>query len=209
MLQRVWLFYTVKKLKWYIETSRPLTFCLIRYGLWFVVYQYKGRQISWRYFCLNMFNCERQNYGAKLSDFGLAKDGPQGSKSHVSTRVMGTYGYAAPEYMATGIYWSPVHMSMRSQAYHVISMRWCKFSNWQLRGIWVRVVRFLPSCIFPHLRHSSCNFKFFLFLLVSHILSMFKSCISISLCFEFRLLRTASTSYTSHYWMMLWFLKGI
>ncbi|GMI86248.1 PBS1-Like 9 [Hibiscus trionum] len=42
------------------------------------------------------------NYNAKLSDFGLAKDGPTGDKSHVSTRVMGTYGYAAPEYMATG-----------------------------------------------------------------------------------------------------------
>jgi len=34
----------------------------------------------------------------------LAKDGPTGSKSHVSTRVMGTHGYAAPEYMATGIF---------------------------------------------------------------------------------------------------------
>jgi serine/threonine protein kinase len=43
-----------------------------------------------------------QNYNVKLSDFGLAKDGPTGDKSHVSTRVMGTYGYAAPEYMATG-----------------------------------------------------------------------------------------------------------
>lgn len=43
-----------------------------------------------------------QNYNAKLSDFGLAKDGPTGDKSHVSTRVMGTYGYAAPEYLATG-----------------------------------------------------------------------------------------------------------
>jgi len=32
----------------------------------------------------------------------LAKDGPAGDKSHVSTRVMGTYGYAAPEYIATG-----------------------------------------------------------------------------------------------------------
>jgi hypothetical protein len=32
----------------------------------------------------------------------LAKDGPAGDSSHVSTRVMGTYGYAAPEYMATG-----------------------------------------------------------------------------------------------------------
>ncbi|PKI39371.1 hypothetical protein CRG98_040237 [Punica granatum] len=42
------------------------------------------------------------NYNAKLSDFGLARDGPTGEKSHVSTRVMGTYGYAAPEYLATG-----------------------------------------------------------------------------------------------------------
>ena len=43
-----------------------------------------------------------QDYTAKLSDFGLAKDGPVGEKSHVSTRVMGTYGYAAPEYLSTG-----------------------------------------------------------------------------------------------------------
>jgi serine/threonine protein kinase len=44
----------------------------------------------------------RQNYNAKLSDFGLAKLGPTGSNSHITTRVMGTYGYAAPEYVATG-----------------------------------------------------------------------------------------------------------
>jgi serine/threonine protein kinase len=43
-----------------------------------------------------------QEYNAKLSDFGLAKDGPVGDKSHVSTRIMGTYGYAAPEYIMTG-----------------------------------------------------------------------------------------------------------
>ena len=49
------------------------------------------------------YNTLSQNYNAKLSDFGLAKDGPTGDKSHVSTRVMGTYGYAAPEYLATGI----------------------------------------------------------------------------------------------------------
>nr|XP_019711002.1 probable serine/threonine-protein kinase PIX13 isoform X2 [Elaeis guineensis] len=41
------------------------------------------------------------NYNAKLSDFGLAKHGPTGGDSHVTTRVMGTYGYAAPEYVAT------------------------------------------------------------------------------------------------------------
>ncbi|KAK3412845.1 hypothetical protein EUGRSUZ_I01524 [Eucalyptus grandis] len=41
-------------------------------------------------------------YNAKISDFGLAKIGPSPSQSHVSTRVMGTQGYAAPEYIATG-----------------------------------------------------------------------------------------------------------
>lgn len=43
-----------------------------------------------------------QSYTAKISDFGLAKMGPSASQSHVTTRVMGTYGYAAPEYVATG-----------------------------------------------------------------------------------------------------------
>lgn len=32
----------------------------------------------------------------------MAKAGPQGDKTHVSTRVVGTYGYAAPEYVMTG-----------------------------------------------------------------------------------------------------------
>nr|XP_027121922.1 leucine-rich repeat receptor protein kinase EMS1-like [Coffea arabica] len=41
-------------------------------------------------------------YNAKLSDFGFAKMGPSDGQSHVTTRVMGTYGYAAPEYVATG-----------------------------------------------------------------------------------------------------------
>ncbi|XP_072964209.1 serine/threonine-protein kinase PBS1-like [Typha angustifolia] len=43
-----------------------------------------------------------QGFHPKLSDFGLAKLGPVGDKSHVSTRVMGTYGYCAPEYAMTG-----------------------------------------------------------------------------------------------------------
>ncbi|KAL7140389.1 hypothetical protein ABFS83_09G117400 [Erythranthe nasuta] len=42
------------------------------------------------------------DYNAKLSDFGLAKDGPEGDDTHVSTRIMGTHGYAAPEYIMTG-----------------------------------------------------------------------------------------------------------
>lgn len=56
-----------------------------------------------------------QNYDAKLSDFGLAKDGPTGDKSHVSTRVMGTYGYAAPEYLATGRLVIPLSESSAAQ----------------------------------------------------------------------------------------------
>ncbi|KAL5082438.1 hypothetical protein RYX36_010859 [Vicia faba] len=43
-----------------------------------------------------------EDYNPKLSDFGLAKVGPIGDKTHVSTRVMGTYGYCAPDYAMTG-----------------------------------------------------------------------------------------------------------
>ncbi|KDO51933.1 hypothetical protein CISIN_1g015816mg [Citrus sinensis] len=43
-----------------------------------------------------------RGYHPKLSDFGLAKLGPVGDNTHVSTRVMGTYGYCAPEYAKTG-----------------------------------------------------------------------------------------------------------
>ncbi|KAL9275049.1 Receptor-like cytoplasmic kinase 176-like protein [Drosera capensis] len=50
-------------------------------------------------------------YNAKLSDFGLAKDGPIGDKSYVSTRVLGTHGYTAPEYMSTG------HLTSKSDVY--------------------------------------------------------------------------------------------
>ncbi|KAJ9552781.1 hypothetical protein OSB04_016826 [Centaurea solstitialis] len=43
-----------------------------------------------------------QDFNAKLADFGLAKHGPVNGDTHLSTMVMGTYGYAAPEYVATG-----------------------------------------------------------------------------------------------------------
>ncbi|KAK1388632.1 putative serine/threonine-protein kinase NAK [Heracleum sosnowskyi] len=42
------------------------------------------------------------DFNAKVSDLGLAKPGPTNGYSHVCTDVVGTYGYAAPEYVATG-----------------------------------------------------------------------------------------------------------
>ncbi|PON35764.1 Tyrosine-protein kinase [Parasponia andersonii] len=43
-----------------------------------------------------------EQWNAKLSDFGLARLGPADGLSHVSTAVVGTIGYAAPEYIQTG-----------------------------------------------------------------------------------------------------------
>ncbi|KAJ9145896.1 hypothetical protein P3X46_028224 [Hevea brasiliensis] len=43
-----------------------------------------------------------RSYNAKISDFGLAKWGPTAGNSCVTGHVMGTYGYVAPEYIATG-----------------------------------------------------------------------------------------------------------
>ncbi|KAJ4812041.1 Leucine-rich repeat transmembrane protein kinase [Rhynchospora pubera] len=42
-----------------------------------------------------------QNFVPKIGDFGLAKLFPNGI-SHISTRVVGTYGYLAPEYAVHG-----------------------------------------------------------------------------------------------------------
>ncbi|KAE9603672.1 hypothetical protein Lal_00001577 [Lupinus albus] len=51
------------------------------------------------------------DYTAKLSDFGLAKDGLEGEDTRVTTRIMGTHGYAAPEYIMTG------HLTTKSDVY--------------------------------------------------------------------------------------------
>ncbi|XP_050215399.1 probable serine/threonine-protein kinase PBL12 [Mercurialis annua] len=51
------------------------------------------------------------DYTPKLSDFGLAKDGPDGDETHITTRIMGTQGYAAPEYVMTG------HLTTMSDVY--------------------------------------------------------------------------------------------
>ncbi|KAL2341265.1 hypothetical protein Fmac_009205 [Flemingia macrophylla] len=52
-----------------------------------------------------------ENFNPKLSDFGLAKIVPIEGDELVSTRVMGTFGYCAPEYAATG------HLSVKSDIY--------------------------------------------------------------------------------------------
>lgn len=51
------------------------------------------------------------DFNPKLSDFGLAKIGPVGDNTHVSTRVMGTYGYCAPDYAMSG------KLTMKSDIY--------------------------------------------------------------------------------------------
>ncbi|KAK0603994.1 hypothetical protein LWI29_010971 [Acer saccharum] len=51
------------------------------------------------------------NYNPKLSDFGLAKLWPSGDKTHVTTRMMGTEGYVAPEYFESG------HLNVKSDVY--------------------------------------------------------------------------------------------
>lgn len=51
------------------------------------------------------------NYTVKLSDFGLAQDGPEGDDPHVTTDRMGTRGYAAPEYITAG------HLTTKSDVY--------------------------------------------------------------------------------------------
>ncbi|XP_034911848.1 receptor-like serine/threonine-protein kinase ALE2 [Populus alba] len=52
-----------------------------------------------------------KNFHAKVSDFGLAKQAPEGRANYLSTRVMGTFGYVAPEYAMTG------HLLVKSDVY--------------------------------------------------------------------------------------------
>ncbi|XP_042506203.1 probable serine/threonine-protein kinase PBL19 [Macadamia integrifolia] len=52
-----------------------------------------------------------EDFKPKLSDFGLAREGPGEGHTHVSTTVVGTRGYAAPEYIETG------HLTAKSDVY--------------------------------------------------------------------------------------------
>ncbi|XP_075492970.1 receptor-like serine/threonine-protein kinase ALE2 [Primulina tabacum] len=51
------------------------------------------------------------DYTPKVSDFGLARTAADGGDEHFSTRVMGTFGYLAPEYAMTG------HLLVKSDVY--------------------------------------------------------------------------------------------
>ncbi|KAI8031886.1 putative serine/threonine-protein kinase PIX13 [Camellia lanceoleosa] len=70
---------------------------------------FSNREEYWRHqsetdpkTCRITYELYEENFNAKISDFGLAKLGPSGGNSHVTTRIMGIYGHAAPEYIATG-----------------------------------------------------------------------------------------------------------
>lgn len=51
--------------------------------------------------------------------------GPEGSNTHVTTRVMGTYGYAAPEYVSTG----NIIISLKSNIFGVLSIKCMKINK--------------------------------------------------------------------------------
>ncbi|KAL3631996.1 hypothetical protein CASFOL_024980 [Castilleja foliolosa] len=51
------------------------------------------------------------DYTAKVSDFGLARSAMDEGNKHISTHVMGTFGYLAPEYAMTG------HLLVKSDVY--------------------------------------------------------------------------------------------
>ncbi|PSS20804.1 Receptor-like serine/threonine-protein kinase [Actinidia chinensis var. chinensis] len=51
------------------------------------------------------------DFTPKVSDFGLARTALEEKNRHISTRVMGTFGYVAPEYAMTG------HLLVKSDVY--------------------------------------------------------------------------------------------
>ncbi|KAH1147576.1 hypothetical protein GLYMA_15G170000v4 [Glycine max] len=51
------------------------------------------------------------DFTPKVSDFGLARTAADEGNRHISTRVMGTFGYVAPEYAMTG------HLLVKSDVY--------------------------------------------------------------------------------------------
>ncbi|KAL6192740.1 hypothetical protein ACLB2K_033826 [Fragaria x ananassa] len=52
-----------------------------------------------------------KDFNAKLSDFGLARYGPLADQDRITTRILGTKGYIAPEYIGTG------HVTLKTDVY--------------------------------------------------------------------------------------------
>lgn len=74
-----------------------------------------------------------QNFNAKLSDFGLARDGPDGTKTHVSTGVVGTMGYLAPEYLCKGALLVP---SLCPVPFHALCLYHARSGSIRLDQAW-------------------------------------------------------------------------
>lgn len=52
-----------------------------------------------------------QGYHVKLSDFGIAIEGPRGDQAFVKTRPLGSLGYCAPEHRDSG------HLTVKADIY--------------------------------------------------------------------------------------------
>ncbi|KAK1305298.1 putative receptor-like protein kinase [Acorus calamus] len=77
-----------------------------------IVYLHEGLEVQVIYRDFKASNVLLDNdFNPKLSDFGLAREGPADGHTHVSTAVVGTYGYAAPDYIETG------HLTIKSDVW--------------------------------------------------------------------------------------------
>ncbi|CAI5519310.1 unnamed protein product [Closterium sp. Naga37s-1] len=75
----------------------------------------------------------RQHMRARLTDFGMARAGPEEGKTHVSTQIKGTLGYLDPEYMDTG-HLAPTSCSLTPSPSPPVLRRTTPYLTWQSRS---------------------------------------------------------------------------